>query len=104
MGVQQPRDAALESIKDAAAGVPGLLGCVTRTREPLGHGLAVDAQRASDLGRGQPLTVPAIVDLGERLVVDHDRLRGQGGAAVCFTEMARMSLPRRSKRSVTRTM
>ena len=89
---------------NAAARVPGLLRCETRTREPLGHGLAVEAQRASDLGDGQGLMIPSVVDFGERLVVDHDRLRGQGGTQGRLPDMARMSWRRRSKRSVVRTM
>src|SRR5215470_779060 len=44
------------------------------------------------------------MDFGERLVVDHDRLRGQGGTQWRLPDMARMSWPRRSKRSVVRTM
>jgi hypothetical protein len=39
----------------------------------LGNGLAVEAERASDLGCGQALTIPAVVDFGERLVVDRGR-------------------------------
>src|SRR5262249_22048128 len=34
---------------------------------------AVKTERASNLGDGQALTIPAVADLGERLVVDHDR-------------------------------
>jgi len=41
--------------------------------QPLGDGLAVKTERASNLGDGQALTIPAVADLGERLVVDHDR-------------------------------
>ena len=55
-------------------------------------------------GCGQAPTIPAVVDLCVRLVVDHDRLRGQGGAACEPCDMARMSCPRRSKRSAVRTM
>jgi hypothetical protein len=47
--------------------------------QPLGDGLAMKTERARNLGDGQPLTIPAVADPGERLVVDHDRLRGQGG-------------------------
>jgi hypothetical protein len=50
-----------------------LLGCVAWTRQPLGDGLAVKTERASDLDDGQALPVAAVVDPGERLVVDHDR-------------------------------
>src|SRR5262245_38687829 len=61
-------------------------------------------ERASDLGDGQALTIPAVADPGERLVVDHGRLRGQGGTAGGPCDMARMSWPSRNKRSVVRTM
>ena len=103
MGVQQPRDAPLEGIKDAAARgrAPRL---ETGARQPLGDRLAVKAERAGGLRDGQALAIMAVADLGERLVVDHDRLRGQGGAAGGPCDMARMSWPRRNKRSVVRTM
>jgi hypothetical protein len=65
------------------------------------RGRAAEAERASDLGCGLALTM---VDFGERLVVDHDRLRGQGGAGAGRSDMARMSWPRRNKRSVVRAM
>ena len=104
MGVEQSRDAAFEGIKDATALMVAFPRCEAWTRQPLRDGLAVDAQRASDLGDGQALTIPAVVDLGVRLVVDHDRLRAQGGAPAGPSDMARMSWPRRNKRSAVRTM
>ena len=101
--VQQSRDAPLEGIEEAVArGRAGPLE--TGSRQPLGDGLAVKAERASDLGDRQALTILAVADLGERLVVDHDRLRGQGGTAGGPCDMARISRPRRNKRSVVRTM
>src|SRR5262245_5703445 len=70
--VEQAGNAALERIEDAVARLP-LLGCVAWTRQPLDNGLAVKTERARDLGDGQSLTIAAVVDLGERLVVDHSR-------------------------------
>src|SRR5262249_51251149 len=53
----------------------------TGSCQPLDDGLATKTERASNLGNGQPLTIPAVADPGERLVVEHDRpLHGQGGA------------------------
>ena len=77
--------------------------CSSRPRR-LGDGLAAKTECARDLGDGQALTIPAVVDPGVRLVVDHDRLRGQGGGARGPRDMARMSWPRRNKRSAVRTM
>jgi hypothetical protein len=71
MRVEQAGDPWLEGIKDAAAWM-ALLGCVAWTRQPLGDGLAVQTERAGDLNGGQALTIPAVVDLCVRLVVDHD--------------------------------
>ena len=100
--VQQSRDAPLEGVEEAVArGWAGPLE--TGSCQPLGDGLAVKTERASDLGDGQALTIPAVADPGERLVVDHGRLRGQGGTAGGPCDMARMSWPRRNKRSVVRT-
>src|SRR5262249_3156327 len=90
-------------IEDAAAWL-ALRGREARTRQPLGDRLAIDAQCAGDLGDGQALTIPAVVDLGERLVIDHTALPGQGGRSRPPPDMARMSWPRRNKRSVVRTM
>ncbi len=79
MGVQQPRDARLEGIEDAAArrAAPPL---VARTRQPCGDRLRMEAQRPGGLRDRQSLPVMAIVDLAERLVIDHGRLRGPAGA------------------------
>src|SRR4029453_17942434 len=103
VGVQQSRDAPLEGVEEA--GTRGWAGPLeTGSCQPLGDGLAVKAERASNLGDGQALTIPAVTDPGERLVVDHGRLRGQGGTAGGPCDMARMSWPSRNKRSVVRTM
>ena len=103
VGVQQARDAPLEGVEEA--GTRGWSRPLeTGSCQPLGDGLAVKAERASDLGDGQALTILAVADPGECLVVDHDRLRGQGGGLGGPCDMARMSWPSRNKRSVVRTM
>jgi hypothetical protein len=100
--VQQSRDASLEGVQHTAAlGWAGPLE--TGACQPRGDGLAMKTERAGNLGDGQSLTIPAVVDPGECLVVDHDRLRGQGGDVGGPRDMARMSWPRRNKRSVVRT-
>ena len=76
----------------------------TRSCQPLGDGLSVNAECARDLGDGQALTISAVADPGVRVVVDHDRLRGQAGGAGGPRDMARMSWPRRNKRSVAWTI
>ena len=76
MGVQQPRDAWLEGIKHAAAR-PAAPRLEARTGDPRGDRLWVKAQRPGGLRDRQALAIMAVVDLGERLVIDHDRLRRQ---------------------------
>src|SRR5262245_622961 len=101
--IEQPGDAPLERVEDTAAlRWTGLLK--TGPCQPLGDGLAVQTERVRDLGDGQALTIPAVVDPGVRLVVDHDHLRGQGGGVGGPCDMARMSWPRRNKRSVAWTI
>ena len=68
----------LKGIEDAVARM-ALPGCVASTRQPLDDGLAVKTERASDLDDGQALPVSAVVDHGERLVVDHDRTYARSG-------------------------
>src|SRR5271170_6851180 len=78
-GGLQPYDARLEGIKDTAArlAAPRL---EARTRHPRGDRPRVEAQRPGGLRDRQALAIMAIVDLGERLVIDHDRLRSQARA------------------------
>jgi hypothetical protein len=103
MSIEQPRDAPFERVEDAGAwGWAGPLE--TRSCQPLGDGLSVNAECARNLSDGQALTIPAVADPGVRLVVDHDCPRGQGGGIGGPCAMARMSWPRRNKRSVVRTM
>src|SRR5215475_6211340 len=101
--IQQPRDAPLERVEEAAAR-DWSRALVTGSCQPLGNRPRVDAEHSGGLSDRQALTIPAVADLGERLVVDHDRLRGQGGGVGGPRDMARMSWPRRNKRSVVRTM
>jgi hypothetical protein len=79
VGVQQPRDARLERIKDAAAR-PAAPQLEARTRQPRRHCLRVEAQRPGGLRNRQALAIMAVVDFAERLVIDHDRLRIQARA------------------------
>jgi hypothetical protein len=74
VSVQKPRDARLERIKDTAArwAAPRL---EARTRRPCRDRLRVEAQRPGGLRDGQALAIAAVMDLGERLVIDHGRLR-----------------------------
>jgi hypothetical protein len=74
VAVQQPYDARLEGIKDTAAraAAPRL---EARTRHPRSDRLRVKAQRPGSLRDRQALAIMAVVDLAERLVIDHDRLR-----------------------------
>src|SRR5262249_56893177 len=96
--IEQPCDAPFERVEDAGAwGWAGPLE--TRSCQPLGDGLSVNAECARNLSDGQALTIPAVADPGERLVVDHDRLRGQSGGVRGPCALAPMSLPRRNKRS-----
>jgi crotonobetainyl-CoA:carnitine CoA-transferase CaiB-like acyl-CoA transferase len=76
VGVQQPRDARLEGIKDTAAR-PAAARLEARTRYPRRHCLWVETQRPGSLRDRQALAIMAVVDFAERLVVDHDRLRSQ---------------------------
>src|SRR5262249_46024088 len=92
--IEQPCDAPLERVEEAAA-LRWSGPLETGSCQPLGDGLAVKTERSRDLGDGQALTIPAVADPGVRLVVDH----GVGGPRA----MARMSWPRRNKRSVVRT-
>src|SRR6266481_301231 len=79
VGVQQPCDAGLEGIKDAAAR-PAAARLEARTRQPRRHCLRVEAQRPGSLRDCQALAFMAVVDFAERLVIDHDRLRSQARA------------------------
>ena len=79
VGVQQPRDARLEGIKHTAAR-PAAPRLEARTRHPRGDRPRVKAQRPGGLRDRQALAIMAVVDLGERLVIDHDRLRRQARA------------------------
>src|SRR5499427_10307090 len=100
--IQQPRDAPLERVEEAAAR-DWSRALVTGSCQPLGDRPRVDAEHSGGLSDRQALTIPVVADLGERLVVDHDRLRSQGGAIGGPRDMARMSWPRRNKRSAVRT-
>jgi len=80
VAVQQPRDARLEGIKDTAAR-PAAPRLEARTRRPRGDRPRVKAQGPGGLRDRQALAITAVVDLAERLVVDHDRLRRQARAA-----------------------
>jgi hypothetical protein len=65
----------------------------------------VEAQRLGGLRDGQALAIMAVMDLGERLAIDYDRLRSQArGVAARAADVARMSWLSRSNRSVVRTM
>ena len=79
VGVQQPRDARLEGIKNTAAR-PAAPRLEARTRHPRGDRPRVKAQHPGGLRDRQALAIMAVVDLGERLVIDHDRLRSQARA------------------------
>ena len=104
VGVQQPRDARLEGIQHTAAR-PAAPRLEARTRRPRGDRPRVKAQRPGGLRDRQALAIMAVVDLAERLVIDHDRLRRQApGVAARAADVARMSWPSRSKRPVVRTM
>ena len=63
MGIQQPRDARLEGIKDTAAR-PRAPRLETRTRQPRGDRPWVKAQRPGGLRDRQALAIMAVVDLG----------------------------------------
>jgi len=65
-----------------------------RTRYPRGDRPRVKAQRPGGLRDGQALALMAVVDLGKRLVIDHDRLRS----------LARFNLSRERVRSSRRLM
>ena len=84
VGVQQPRDARLERIKDAAAR-PAAPRLEARTLQPCRDRLRVKAQHPGGLRDRQALAIMTVVDLGEGLVVDHHLLRSP----------ARGALPRR---------
>ena len=77
--IQQPRDARLERIEEAAArrAAPRL---VARTRQPRRNCLRMEAQRPGGLRDRQFLAMMAVMDLGVRLVIDHGRLRSPAGA------------------------
>jgi len=74
VSVEQPRDARLEGIKHTAAR-PAAPRREARTRHPRGDRPRVNAQRPGGLRDRQALAIMAVVDLAERLVIDHDRLR-----------------------------
>ena len=88
VGVQQPRDAWLEGIKNTAAR-PAAPRLEARTRRPRGDRPRVKAQRPGGLRDRQALAIMAVVDLAERLVIDHDRLRRQARAAPLAPRMWR---------------
>src|SRR5262245_16649091 len=90
--IEQPCDAPFERVEEAAA-LRWAGPLEPGSCQPLGDGLAVKTERTGDLGDGQALTIPAVADPGVRLVVDHDRLRGQGGGVGGPRDMARMSWP-----------
>ena len=79
VGVQPPRDARLEGIKDTAAR-PAAPRPKARPRHPGGDRLRMEAQRPGGLRDRQALAIMAVVDFAERLVIDHDRLRRQARA------------------------
>ena len=77
-----------------------------RTRHPRRHRLRVEAQRPGGLRDRQALAIMAVVDFAER---SRNRSRPaklavRRGFAVHAADVARMSWPSRSKRSVVRTM
>ncbi len=78
VGLQQPRDARLEGIEDAASrrAAPRL---EARTRQPRRDRLRMKSQRPGGLRDRQALAIMAIVDFAKRLVIDHGRLRGPAG-------------------------
>ena len=104
VGVQQPCDARLEGIQHTAAR-PAAPRLEARTSGPRGDRPRIKAQRPGGLRDRQALAITAVVDLGERLVIDHHRLRRQArGVAARAADVARMSWPSRSRRPVVRTM
>jgi Transposase, Mutator family len=70
VGVEQPRDARLERIKHTAAR-PAAPRLEARSRHPRGDRLRIKPQRAGGLRDCQALAIMAVVDLAERLVIDH---------------------------------
>src|SRR5215831_9853273 len=104
MGVEQARDARLERIKFAATRLTAS-PCKARSRQPDRDRAPMKPEGASGLRNRQALAMVTIVDLPERLVIDHDRgpavRLGHGPRAA---EEARMSWPSRSKRSVVRAI
>src|SRR5215470_3603586 len=75
-----------------------------RTLQPCRHRLGMEAQHSGRLRDRQALAIVTVVDFGEGLVIDHDWLRSAGWSAVRAADVARMSLPSRSKRSAVRAM
>jgi hypothetical protein len=104
VGVQQPRDARLEGIQQTAAR-PAAPRLEARTGDPRGDRPCVKAQCPGGLRDRQALAIMAVVDLGERLVIDHHRLRHQArDCAARSADVASMSCTSSSKRTVVRTM
>src|SRR6202030_1879239 len=104
MGIQQPCDARLEGIQHTAAR-PTAPRLEARTGAPRGDRPWVKAQCPRGLRDRQALAITAVVDLGERLVIDHHRLRrSPPGVGARAADVARMSWPSRSRRPVVRTM
>src|SRR5215469_8117675 len=102
MGVEQARDARLERIKFAGTRLAAS-PCKAPSRQPDGHRAPMKPEGASGLRNRQALAMVAIVDLTERLVIDHDRAPlGHGPSRAA--EEARMSRPSRSKRPVVRAI
>src|SRR6202521_3304386 len=64
--------ARLKGIKDTAAR-PAAPRLEARTHHPRGDRPRVKAQRPGDLRDRQAAAIMAVVDLAERLVIDHDR-------------------------------
>jgi hypothetical protein len=76
VGVQQPRDARLEGIKDTAARSAAAWR-EARTRHPRGDRPRVKTERPGGLRDRQALAIMAVVDFAKRIVIDHDQLRSQ---------------------------
>src|SRR5215468_10224693 len=86
VAVEQSRDAWLERIKDAAAR-PAAPRLEARTLQPCRHRLGMEAQHSGGLRDRQALAIITVVDFGEGLVIDHDRLRSQARGALSAPRM-----------------
>src|SRR5215471_3160548 len=103
VAVKQSRNARLERVKDAAAR-PATPRLEARTLQPRRHRLRMEAQHSSGLRDRQALAIMTVVDFGKGLVIDHDWLRSPAGALSAPADVARMSLPSRSKRAAVCAM